>query len=273
MAPPNRSILDAASSGAERGRDVGVFRSGVRLGQPIAASAPGAGPSMGNSDGAPPRSGGATQSSSTLRDRTTRPLPSRLKLERNDGDRVSGASGEHNLRRLGSQRGLTALVGEAPFQSGAFRRLDGACKPHGNFKALASSNSCTRRLRNDEPWLSKVGQPLGERAQLVLNVHEAVRFPLHVIEFGDDVTGNRPLPAQRLDLALEPAILKLLRCAHEAIKIAEDWRKLRVAKARLEPVRVSGAEVPVVAAFEPPRLASVRLQDLARMRQISVLRW
>jgi hypothetical protein len=61
--------------------------------------------------------------------------------------------------------------------------------------------------------------------------------------------------------------LKLLRRAHEAIEVSKNGRKLRVAKARLESMRISGAEVPVVAAFEPPRLASVRVQDLARMRQ------
>src|ERR1700744_4652872 len=102
---------------------------------------------------------------------------------------------------------------------------------------------------------------------MVLNVHEAVRFPLHVVELGDDVARDGPLPAQRLDLALECAILKLLRRTHEAVEIAENWRKLCVAKARFEAMRIGGAEVPVVPAFEPPRLAPVRLHDLARMRQ------
>ena len=102
---------------------------------------------------------------------------------------------------------------------------------------------------------------------MVLNVHEAVRFPLHVVEFGDDVAGYRLLPAQRLDLALERAILKLLRRADKAIEVAEYRRKLRIAKARLDPVRIGRSEVPIVPTLEPPGLASVRVQDFARMRQ------
>ena len=191
----------------------------------------------------------------------------RLEFERNDGDRVDGAGRERNRRRLGSQRGFAALIGEAPFEPRALWRLGGAGEPHGNFEALAGAKRRARRRRDDEPRPLKVGQPLGEGARTVANVHEAVRFPLHVVELGDDIAGDWPLPAQRLDLVLEPAILKLLRRAHEAVEVAEDWRKLRVAKARLDPMRIGGAEVPVVPALEPPRLASVRLQDLARMRQ------
>ena len=191
----------------------------------------------------------------------------RLEFERDDGDRISGAGGEREDRRLGSQRGFAALIGEAPLEPGAFRRIGGAGEPHGNFKALACANGRARRLRDDQPGLLQTGQPIGERARIVLNVHEAVQFPLHVVELGDDIAGDRPLPAQRFDLALEAAILKLLRRAHEAIEVSENRCKLRVAKARLDPMRIGCAEVPVVAAFEPPWLAAVRLQNLARMRQ------
>src|SRR5262249_12148113 len=137
----------------------------------------------------------------------------------------------------------------------------------GNLKALAGANNRPRRLRDNQPRPLKFGQALGERARMIPNIHKAVRFPLYVVELGDDIAGDCRLPSQRLDLALEPAILKLLRRAHKAIDVTKYWRKLRVAKARLESMRIGGAEVPVVPALEPPGLASVRLQDLARMRK------
>ncbi len=114
----------------------------------------------------------------------------------------------------------------------------------------------------------QVGQPLGESARMVSNVHEAVRFPLHVVELGDDIAGDCRLPAQRLDLALERRDIEAP--APRSTKPSRSPKmgaSSRVAKARLEPMRIGGAEVPVVPAFEPPWLASVRLQDLARMGQ------
>src|SRR6202044_4178130 len=92
-------------------------------------------------------------------------------------------------------------------------------------------------------------------------------LPLHVVELGDDIAGDRALPTQRLDRALERAILEVLRRPDEAVEVAEDRREPGVAKARLDPVRVGAAKVPVVPAFEPPRLAAVCLKDLARMGQ------
>jgi hypothetical protein len=41
----------------------------------------------------------------------------------------------------------------------------------------------------------------------------------------------------------------------------------RRGKAPIDPVRIGATQVPVAPALEPPRLASVRLQNLARMRQ------
>ena len=75
---------------------------------------------------------------------------------------------------------------EAPFKSRAIGQLSGACEPHGNFKALAGLDSRARRPRDDEPRPLQVGQPLGESARMVLNVHEAVQFPLDVVELGDE---------------------------------------------------------------------------------------
>ena len=155
---------------ADRGRqprreqDLGVApRLAARFGQPIAASALEAAPSMGNSDGAAPASGGTTQSSSVLRERT-RPLPSRASsLERNDGDRVTALGGERNRRRIGSKRGLAALIGETPHEPRALRRLGGAGEPHGNLEALAGANSGARRPRDDEPRPLQFGQPSRRR--------------------------------------------------------------------------------------------------------------
>ena len=81
----------------------------ARFGQPIAASAPEAAPSMGNSDG---RSAAERRDDAEFK-RVARQEPAAaiagLKLKRKDGDRVSGASGEHDRHRIGSQRGVTAL--------------------------------------------------------------------------------------------------------------------------------------------------------------------
>ena len=191
----------------------------------------------------------------------------RLEFERDNGDRVHGPGGQRNRCRLGSKRGHASVVREAPGEPCALRRLGGAREANRNVEALARANRRARRLRDDEPWALKVGQMFGERARAVLNVHEAVRLPLHVVELGDDIAGDRALPTQRLDLALERAILEVLRRADEAVEVAEDRREPGVAKARLDPVRVGAATVPVVPAFEPPRLAAVCLKDLARMGQ------
>ena len=200
--------------------------------------------------------------------RKNAPLPgARLELERNDGRRVGQAGRERDRRRLAPKRGFAALPGEPPVKPRALRRVGRACEPHGNLEALAGAKRRARRPRDHEPRPLQFGQALGESARAVANIHEAVQFPLRVVELGDDIAGNRPLPAQRLDLIFQPAILKLLRGADEAVEIAEDRREMSVAKARFDPVRISGAEVPVVTAFEPPRLASVPLQDLARMGQ------
>ena len=169
--------------------------------------------------------------------------------------------------RIGPKRGLAALVSQAPLEPRPVRLVGGAGKSHGYFKALAGAKGSARRLRDDEPWPLQLGQPFGEGARVVPNIHEAVQFPLSVIELGNDIAGDLPLPAQRLDLALKPAILKLLRRADEPVEVAEDRREPSIAKARFDPVRISGAEVPLVPAFKPPGFASVRLQDVARMRQ------
>ena len=171
---------------------------------------------MGNSDGAAPASGGTTQNSSVLRDRT-RPLGvARLELERDDGDRLRRAGGERNRRRLDAERGFAALIAEAPHKSRARRRLGGAGESHGNLEPLAGANRGARRPRDDEPGPLQFGQPPGESARVVQNVHEAVRFPLRVVKLGDDIAGDRRLPAQRLDLLFERAILKRLRRARQS---------------------------------------------------------
>ena len=179
-----------------------------------------------------------------------------------------GAGGQRDRRRLG--------VRAQPRRSCRAKR-QASLAPSGGSAAPASRTETSKRspartaVRGARAMTShgplQVGQPLGEGARAVANVHEAVRLPLHVVELGDHIAGDRPLPAQRLDLALERAILELLRRVDEAVDVAEDRREPGVAKARLDPVRIGGAEVPVVPAFEPPRLAAVRLQDLARMGQ------
>ena len=80
----------------------------------------------------------------------------RLEFERDDGDRLGGAGRERNRRRLGSKRGLAALIAEAPLELRALRRLGGAGEPHGNFKALACANGRARRLRDDQPRPLKI---------------------------------------------------------------------------------------------------------------------
>ena len=155
---------------------------------------------MGSSDGAAPASGGTTQNSSVLRDRT-RPLGvARLELERNDGDRFGRAGCQRYRRRLASKRGLAALIAETPHKSRARRRRGGAGQSHGNLEPLAGANCGARRLRDDKPRPLQFGQPPGEGARVVQNVHEAVQFPLDVVKLGDDIAGNRRLPAQCLDL-------------------------------------------------------------------------
>ena len=132
----------------------------ARFGQPIAASTPEAAPSMGNREGAAPTSGGTTQSSSALRDRT-RPLPSRASSSSGTMAIASAAPAESAIVvGLGPKRGLADLIGEAPLQPRAFGRLGGAGEPHGNFKALAGANGRARRLRDDEPRPLKFGQAL-----------------------------------------------------------------------------------------------------------------
>ena len=191
----------------------------------------------------------------------------RLELERDDGDRIDDPCDERNCRRLGSKRGRAALAGEAPIEPRALRQFVGACEPHRNIETLAGANRRAGRPRDDEPRPLKVGQPVGESARAVLNVQKAVRFPLSIVELGNDIAGDRPLPAQRLDLALERPILEVLRRADEAVEVAEDRLEPGVPKAGLDPMRVGAAQVPVVSAFEPPRFAAVRRQELARMRQ------
>jgi hypothetical protein len=74
-------------------------------------------------------------------------------------------------------------------------------------------------------------------------------------------------PAQGFNLVFQRAVLEFLRRVDEPVEIAEDRRQLRVAKASPNAVGIGGAAVPIVPALEPPGLAPVSLENIARMRQ------
>ena len=145
--------------------------------------------------------------------------------------------------------------------------LCGSGEPRHGLEALAEPHGGARRARDNEPRLLQPGEPPGEGARAVEDVHEAVRLPLHVVEFGDHIAGDRLFPAQGFDLVFEGAVLQVLRRFDEAVEVAEHRRKSGVAEARFDPVRISGAAVPLVAALEPPGLAAVPGEDIARMGQ------
>src|SRR5208282_117389 len=191
----------------------------------------------------------------------------RLEIEIMDGARIRGRADQLDRRRLGADGNMARLVRKPPGELAAFWRLLGAREPDGDLDALADADRLPRRSRNDQPRPLQVGEPVGESARTVRDVHEPIRFPLHVIELSDHVAGYRPLPAQRLDLIFERPILKLLRRVHEPVDVAEDRREPRVPEPRFEPMRIGASVVPIVAALEPPGLASVLLQNIAGMRQ------
>ncbi len=150
------------------------------------------------------------------------------------------------------------------------RPAPGRCGParrSSNSKRSPQATAVRGARASGSHGVCKARQSVGEAARRVAGVHQPVRLPLRVVELGDDVAGDCRLPAQRLDLSLEPAKLLLLRRVDEAVEIAEHGGEAGVAKPRLDPMRIGGAAVPIVAALEPPGLRPVLLQDVAHMRQ------
>ena len=217
LAAGEERFAHRASSAASRATISASSAAAARFGQPIAASALEAAPSIGNSDGAGRRAAGRRR----IRGMCAKGPAACRRAPRVRAERSAIAS--HGARRSGAivigSEPIAAsplCTGEAPGEPRARRRLGRAREPHRNVDPLAGANRRARRRCDDEPRPLKIRQPFGEGARAVANVHEAVRFPLRVVELGDDIAGDRPLPAQRLDLVFQRAILELLRRARRS---------------------------------------------------------
>ena len=161
------------------------------LGQPIACKASLARPSSGKSAGAGPSSGGATQNSSVLRD-SAWPEASRASSVRG---RIAIASaegaGEREHRRFGSQRQTSRRLAKTPCERRAFGDFGCARKAEDDLEPLTRPDRAARRARDHEPRRLKTGKRFSEGARAIAHIHQPIRFPLRVVEFGQHIAADR----------------------------------------------------------------------------------
>ncbi|HXT06597.1 MAG TPA: hypothetical protein VN715_06650 [Roseiarcus sp.] len=82
------------------------------------------------------------------------------------------------------------------------------------------------RSRDDQPRRLQAGEAFGEAARMVVRVHQSIGFPLHVVEFGNHIAGDRGFPSQRLDLRF-------------AVEIAEDRGEAEAVNTLAQPDNVA----------------------------------
>ena len=109
-----------------------------------------------------------------------------------------------------------------------------------------------------------------EHTRVAAHVEQAVRLPVAVVQFGDDVAGERRLPPHRLDLVFQGSELLPLRGVHEAAQIAENPVEAPVRETVLDAVGVHHALAPIVPGLEPPRLMPVLVAQVVRMGQAPI---
>ncbi len=138
------------------------------------------------------------------------------------------------------------------------------------FTRLADPIAHPLPFRHDDGVAVDDVEELVEHAWIAPHVEEAVRFPMAIVQFGDDVAGEAGLSAHRLDLVFERAELLPLRRHHEAPQVSEDPVEAPVGKAVLDSVGVHHALAPVVTRLEPPRLFAALVAQVLRIGQAPI---
>ena len=163
------------------------------FGQPVAARISKARASIAWVAGTGPSRRGDTQNSRRLHERT-RPAASRA-----SSSRASIATSRPEAARIVRVVGSPPIgispppTAETPGELRARRNLSGAGEPNGDVDTLARANGSARRSGDDQPRPLQVGEAPREAARMVHDIHQAVRLPLDVVEFGYDIAGNRRL--------------------------------------------------------------------------------
>jgi len=118
-------------------------------------------------------------------------------------------------------------------------------------------------IRVDRP------EPLVKHARVTAHIEKAIRLPMRIGQFGDDVSGDRRVPAHRLDFVFQGAKLLPLRRLDKAFEAAEHARQAPIGESVFDAMRVHDPFAPIVAGLEPPGFLSMFL-DRIGIRQTPV---
>lgn len=166
----------------------------------------------------------------------------------------------------------------------AFRRSVGCDLEFGVFNRLAAAISD----RNVE--MGQIARPIGETsrrrgdhhvrvdgvkdvvelARISPHVEKPIGFPVAIGQLGNDVTGERGMPAHRLNLVFQRPELLPLRFLDEAVQGAEHAVKAPIEKPILDSMRVHNALAPIVTGLEPPWFISVLVAQILRVGEAPI---